>query len=47
MGQIRDSLRSGAFRPVEVRQVRAPKGNSGKFRKLGIPTEAAKCRVVQ
>ena len=34
LGQIRDSLRSGEFRPVEVRQVRVPKGNSGKFRRL-------------
>ena len=45
LGQIRDSLRSGEFRPVEVRQVKVPKGNSGKFRKLGIPTIAD--RVVQ
>jgi RNA-directed DNA polymerase len=45
LGQIRDSLRSGEFSPVEVRQVRIPKGNSGKFRKLGIPTIAD--RVVQ
>ncbi|MET7729647.1 group II intron reverse transcriptase/maturase [Streptomyces mirabilis] len=43
--QIRDSLKSGKFRPVEVRQVMIPKGNSGKFRKLGIPTVAD--RVVQ
>ncbi|MEU1449252.1 group II intron reverse transcriptase/maturase [Streptomyces mirabilis] len=43
--QIRDSLKSGEFRPVEVRQVMIPKGNSGKFRKLGIPTVAD--RVVQ
>jgi RNA-directed DNA polymerase len=41
LGQIRDSLKSGGFRPVEVRQVTIPKGNTGKFRKLGIPTEAA------
>ena len=41
LGQIRDSLKSGGFRPVEVRQVMIPKGNTGKFRKLGIPTEAA------
>jgi RNA-directed DNA polymerase len=43
--QIRDSLKSGGFQPVEVRQVMIPKGNSGKFRKLGIPTVAD--RVVQ
>jgi RNA-directed DNA polymerase len=29
-----------AVRPVEVRQVMIPKGNSGKFRKLGIPIVA-------
>jgi RNA-directed DNA polymerase len=45
LGQIRDSLKSGGFRPDEVRQVLIPKGNSGKFRKLGIPTTAD--RVVQ
>src|SRR5256884_4398443 len=45
LGQIRDSLKSGEFRPVEVRQVMVPKGNTGKFRKLGIPTIAD--RVVQ
>ena len=45
LGQIRDSLKSGGFRPDEVRQVLIPKGNSGKFRKLGIPTIAD--RVVQ
>ena len=39
------SLKSGGFRPDEVRQVLIPKGNSGKFRKLGIPTIAD--RVVQ
>ena len=38
--QIRDSLKSGGFRPVPVRQVMIPK-KSGKLRKLGIPTEAA------
>jgi len=41
LGQIREALKSGAFAPVEVRQVMIPKGTSGKFRKLGIPTEAA------
>jgi RNA-directed DNA polymerase len=45
LGGIRDSLRSGEFTPVEVRQVLIPKGISGKFRKLGIPTIAD--RVVQ
>ena len=45
LGQIRDSLKSGGFRPAEVRQVTIPKGTSGKFRKLGIPTVAD--RVVQ
>ncbi|GGM51834.1 group II intron reverse transcriptase/maturase [Dactylosporangium sucinum] len=42
---VRDALKSGEFRPVEVRQVMIPKGTSGKFRKLGIPTIAD--RVVQ
>ncbi len=41
---IRDSLKSGVFRPVEVRQVMIPKAG-GKLRKLGIPTVAD--RVVQ
>jgi len=45
LGQIRDSLKSGEFRPAEVRQVLIPKGNTGKVRKLGIPTIAD--RVVQ
>jgi RNA-directed DNA polymerase len=45
LGQIRDSLKSGEFTPVEVRQVMIPKGTTGKFRKLGIPTIAD--RVVQ
>jgi RNA-directed DNA polymerase len=45
LGHIRDSLKSGEFRPVEVRQVMIPKGSSGKLRKLGIPTVAD--RVVQ
>ena len=44
LGQVRDSLRSGEFQPVEVRQVVIPKA-SGKLRKLGIPTLAD--RVVQ
>ncbi len=45
LGHIRDSLKSGGFRPVEVRQVMIPKGKSGKLRKLGIPTVTD--RVVQ
>lgn len=45
LGRIRDSLKSGEFVPVEVRQVMIPKGRTGKFRKLGIPTVAD--RVVQ
>jgi RNA-directed DNA polymerase len=44
LGQIRDLLKSGEFRPVEVRRVLIPKAN-GKLRKLGIPTIAD--RVVQ
>jgi RNA-directed DNA polymerase len=45
LGQLRDSLKSGEYRPVEVRQVMIPKGNTGKYRKLGIPTIAD--RVIQ
>ena len=45
LGQIRDTLKSGEFRPVEVRQVMIPKRTSGKMRKLGIHTVAD--RVVQ
>ncbi|MFG3026655.1 group II intron reverse transcriptase/maturase [Streptomyces sp. NPDC048254] len=45
LGHIRDALKSGHFRPVEVRQVMIPKGTGGKLRKLGIPTVAD--RVVQ
>jgi RNA-directed DNA polymerase len=41
---IRESLKSGEFRPVQVRQVMIPKA-SGKLRKLGIPTVID--RVVQ
>ena len=44
LSQIRNSLKSGEFRPVEVRQVMIPKAN-GKLRRLGIPTIAD--RVVQ
>ena len=44
LSHIRDGLKAGQFRPVEVRQVMIPK-TSGKLRKLGIPTVAD--RVVQ
>jgi RNA-directed DNA polymerase len=44
LGHIREELKSGSFRPVEVRRVLIPKSN-GKLRKLGIPTLAD--RVVQ
>ena len=47
LGQIRDLLKSGEFRPVEVRRVMIPKGASGKFRKLGIPTESANYPAAQ
>lgn len=45
LNHIRNELKSGSFRPVPVRQVAIPKGNSGKIRNLGIPTVAD--RVVQ
>jgi RNA-directed DNA polymerase len=44
--EIRAQLKARVFQPVAVRQVMIPKSN-GKFRRLGIPTEAAYCRVVQ
>jgi hypothetical protein len=44
LGQVRDSLRCGEYRPSPVRQVRIPKGG-GKLRRLGIPTVVD--RVVQ
>lgn len=44
LGQIRDLLKSGEFRPVPVREVMIPK-KGGKHRRLGIPVVAD--RVVQ
>jgi len=44
LDHVRNALKSGAFRPVPVRQVMIPKA-SGKLRKLGIPTVTD--RVVQ
>ncbi|MFZ0789623.1 MAG: group II intron reverse transcriptase/maturase, partial [Chromatiaceae bacterium] len=45
LSRIRELLKSGQYRPVEVRQVMIPKGTSGKLRGLGIPTVID--RVVQ
>ena len=45
LARLRDSLKSGEYQPVEVRQVMIPKGKTGKFRKLGIPSVTD--RVVQ
>jgi RNA-directed DNA polymerase len=44
LGRIREELKMGSCRPVEVRRVLIPKSN-GKLRKLGIPALAD--RVVQ
>jgi RNA-directed DNA polymerase len=44
LGRIREELKPGSFRPVEVRRVLIPKSN-GKLRKLGIPTVTAYCAV--
>jgi RNA-directed DNA polymerase len=39
---LRAQLKTGAFRPLPVRERKIPKpGGSGKVRSLGIPTEAA------
>ena len=48
LDDLRARLKAGTFRPLPVRERKIPKpGGSGKLRKLGVPTEAAKCRVVQ
>ena len=43
---LRSSLKDRSFQPLPVRERMIPKA-SGKVRRLGIPTEAAYCRVVQ
>ena len=40
LGQVRDLLKSGEYRPSPVRRVKIPKGG-GKLRSLGIPTDPA------
>ena len=40
LGQVRDLLKSGEYRPSPVRRVKIPKGG-GKLRSLGIPTVAS------
>ena len=46
LGDLRNALKAGEFRPLPVRERKIPKpGGSGKLRKLGIPTVAD--RVVQ
>jgi RNA-directed DNA polymerase len=44
LGQVREALKSGVYRPSPVRQVMIPKGG-GRLRRLGIPTVVD--RVVQ
>jgi hypothetical protein len=44
---LRTSLKQGLFRPVPVRERRNPEpGESGKLRRLGIPTIANRVRKV-
>jgi RNA-directed DNA polymerase len=43
---LRSSLKDRSFQPLPVRERMIPK-TGGKLRRLGIPTEAAYCRVVQ
>ena len=46
LAQLRADLKAGAFVALPVRERMIPK-SGGKLRRLGIPTEAAYCRVVQ
>src|SRR4051794_12862624 len=45
LDELRDTIRSGEFRPMPVRERMIPKPGGGKMRRLGIPTVAD--RVVQ
>jgi RNA-directed DNA polymerase len=47
LAELREQLKSRSFCPLPVRERMIPKPGSRKRRRLGIPTEAAKCRVVQ
>lgn len=38
--ELRQQILAGKYKPNPVRRVEIPKGNTGKFRKLGIPTVA-------
>ena len=40
-------MSSGSYLPGPVRAVEIPKDHGAGIRVLGVPTEAAKCRVVQ
>jgi retron-type reverse transcriptase len=45
--KIWNRMSSGTYFPPAVRAVEIPKQHGGGMRLLGIPTEAAYCRVVQ
>ena len=46
--KVWNRMSSGSYFPPPVKAVEIPKAsNPAKLRPLGIPTEAAKCRVVQ
>jgi RNA-directed DNA polymerase len=45
--RIWNRMSSGAYFPPPVRAVEIPKPQGGGTRMLGVPTEAANCRVVQ
>ena len=45
--KIWNRMSSGSYFPPPVRAVEIPKQHGGGMRMLGIPTEAAYCRIVQ